>query len=494
MALEDEKSVNKKEADSLPALKMNMGRMSYNGLSAMSGQVLEECNEDLRWPSCIETYKMMLKDSTISSTISLMAMDIAKVEWSVKVPEGYEGELESKAKFLESCMNDMTHSWTEFIKQASTFNQFGFSTVEKVYRKRVKSEGSRYNDGLYGIKELPLISQDSIAGWSWGKSGKQLDGLYQERVTPSSYGKVEFGFKSNEPKFIPRKKFLHFRTGGYNDSPIGVSQLNSVYVAWRYKTEMERAEALGVSSDVRGLKVIYIPPNYLSDSATKEEKETAEYFKKCLASIHKGEQSGVLLPQAYDHDGNKLFEFEVKSVMGSSSHNINDIILRLRKDIVVGLLAPMLTVGQDGSGSFALAEVLQNITTTVVEARLSEIKDQLNHDLVPQLFEINGWDTSVLPYFEFSRVDQTTVDDLGKYIQRVAAAGMLSSDADTANWIAEQVGMPRPFDDVTVGVEEVREQMTNFTSKSGKGLESGGLDGTSEGLSVRDNTTANLEN
>ena len=468
--------------------------MSNNGLATIAGQVVEECNNDLRWPQCIDTYKAMMKDSTIASTINLMAMDIAKVKWSVKVPEGYEKELREKAKFVESCMGDMTHSWTEFIRQASSFNQYGFAPVEKVYRKRLRENGSKYDDGLYGLKELPLIAQDTVEGWTWTSAGKELKGLYQERIKPSNFKSMTYSSHNTDPKFIPRRKFMLFRSGHSKDNPVGVSPLNSVYIAWRYKTEYEKSEGIGVGSEVRGLKVIYIPPNYLSESASPEEKETAEYFKRTLASIHRGEQSGVLLPQAFDEDGNKLFEFEVKSVMGNNTHDINEIILRLKKDIVVGLLAPMLTIGQDGSGSFALAEVLQNITTTVVESRLVEIQDQLNHDLIPQLFEINGWDTRVTPYFEFSRTDQVTVDDLGKYIQRVAAAGMLSNTAETANWVAEQAGMPRPFDDITIGVEEVRAQMTNFTSKSGEGLESGGLDGTSEGLASRDNTIANLEN
>ena len=480
------------EKDTAP-LRISKGRVSYNGLSVMAGQITEECNYDLRWPNCITTYKAMLKDATIASTITLMTMDIAKVKWDIKIPEGYESELKDKAKFLESCMTDMDHSWTDFILRASSSNQFGFAPIEKVYRKRVKSQGSKYNDGLYGIKELPLIAQDTVTAWEWDSTGRTLTGLWQQRIIPKGKNNYSNTFITNDDVFIGRHKFMLFRAGQTKDSPVGTSPLNSVYLAWRYKTEMEKQEALGVATDVRGLKVIYIPPQYLSESASEEEKQTAEYFRKALSTIHTGEQSGILLPQAFDDEGNKLFEFEVKSVMGNAAHDINQIINRYKKDIVVGLLAPMLTIGQDGSGSFALADVLKGITSTVVEARLVEIKDQLNNDLIPQLFAINGFSTEVTPYFDFSRTDQISVDELGKYIQRIGAAGMLSNDADTANWIADQAGMPKPFDNTEVTVEEVRQQMTNFTSNAGEGMETVSGNGTSNSSASRDNSTANLE-
>lgn len=497
MALDEETGDNitlsLENKDTAP-LRLSKGRVSYNGLSVMAGQITEECNQDLRWPYCITTYKAMMKDATISSTLNLMEMDIAKVKWSVKIPEGYETELKERAKFLESCMNDMDHTWTDFIKQASSFNQFGFAPIEKVYRKRVHSQGSKYNDGLYGIKELPLIAQDTISAWEWDRTGKTLTGLWQQKVVPKGKNDFSAPITDGNDQWIGRHKFILFRAGQTKDSPIGVSPLNSIYVAWRYKLEYEKQEAIGVATDVRGMKVIYIPPQYLSESASEDEKQTAEHFRKALSTMHTGEQSGILLPQAYDEDGNKLFEFEVKSVMGNAAHDINAIITRYKKDIVVGLLAPMLTIGQDGSGSFALAEVLEGITSTVIESRLVEIRDQLNHDLVPQLFAVNGFSTEVTPYFDFVRTDEISVDDLGKYIQRVGAAGMLSNDAHTANWIADQVGMPRPFDDTNISVEEVRERMTNFTSNAGEGLAAGGLDGTSSGASSRDNSIANLEN
>lgn len=439
----------------------------------------------------METYKLMAKDATVAPALNLMEMAIAKAEWGVRIPEGYEEELKDKAEFLKSCMDDMEHTWNDFIRAASTFNRYGFSTIEKVYYKRTKENGSKYKDSYYGIKKLPLITQDSIKSWYWTKDGRTLAGLKQWVNIPTGEDQVQT-YRVDKID-IPRKKFILFRADPQKDSPTGTSPLNSVYIAWRFKSELEKQEGISIANDLRGLKVFKIPPRYMSDSASEEEKATYAVFKQMLRGMHSGEQSGVIIPSAYDDAGKPLFDFNVISVLGQSSNNLNQIILRYKNDIVTGILNPHLVIGQSGGGSFALAESLEKISKTVVDARLKELRDQINHDLVVQLFAINGWDTSVLPYFEYSLPDDITLDDLGKFIQRCASVGMLKQDAPTLNWIAEQAGMPIPFDDEETPVEEVRTQVTGYTSGAGEGGATPGP-GTAKSVSSKDTSIKNLEN
>lgn len=485
MALEDTEDKN-------APLRIAKGQRSYNGLNVISGQIYEECNADLRWPECMETYKLMCKDATIAPALNLMEMEIAKSEWTVKIPEGYDIELKEKADFLKSVMDDMEHTWNDFIRQAATINRYGFAPVEKVYRKRVKANGSKHSDGLYGLKCLPLISQDTVANWEFEDRGRKVSGLKQWVNIPTNEG--EAIIYNKDKVSLSRNKFILFRADPQKNSPIGTSPLNSVYIAWRFKTELEKYESISVAQDLRGLKVIKIPARYLSENASDDEKATAEYFREILRSLHNGEQSGILIPQAFD-DGNSLFDFKLESVMGQPTNNVHEIITRYKKEITVGILAPQLTLGQDGSGSFALSTSLESITNTVVTARLKEIRDQLNHDLIPQLFAVNGWSTDVMPYFDYSDTKQTNLDDLSKFIQRVGAAGLIKVDADVVNWIHEQAGMPIAFDDTDISDEEVRSQLTGFDSNAGEGMEVGTTgSGTSKSATSIDTTISNSEN
>lgn len=473
-------------------LRMAKSQRSYNGLKAVAGRIQEECNRDLQWPDCIKTYKLMFKDATIAPAMNLMEMDIAKVQWSVKIPDGYDSQLKSKAEYLESVMNDMDHSWYDFIRRASTFNRYGFAPVEKVYRRRSRAAGSKYNDGLIGIESLPLIDQDSIRAWEWENDGRKLAGVRQWVNKPSNLNGVqtlEWG-----DVLIPRKKFILFRADPQKDSPEGTSPLNAVYTAWRFKTELEKFESTGVSQDLRGLKKIKLPARYMSEDATEAEKATYEVFKEMLRGLHNGEQSGVIIPSETDDQGKPLFEFSLESVMGQSTYDVNEIIGRYRKEIITGILCPQLILGQDGSGSFALSESLSSVTDTVVGARLREIRDQLNHDLIPQLFMLNGWDTSVMPYFDFEDFSESTVDDFSKAIQRMASVGMLVPTAETVNFCHEKIGAPKPFDKTDISVDEVRKFTTPDDSKAGEGMSTGSGNGTSNSAASRDNSTSNAEN
>ena len=255
----------------VPIPRLKLGQSSYNGLWTSAGQIVEECSQELRWPHCMHTYKKMAKDATIAPALNLVEMAIARVPWTVKVPEGKEDELRDKAEFLRQVMNDMEHSWGSFIRQATSFNRFGFAPIEKVYRKRFKRNGSKYDDGLVGLASLPLIAQDTVSSWEWEDRGRKLSGLYQYSVEPN--GKQGIIKSSFQEEFIQRKKFMLLRNNPLKDNPEGESPLKSCWLAWKYKTSLEEYQATGVSSDVRGLKVLYIPPRYMAEDASQEDKE-----------------------------------------------------------------------------------------------------------------------------------------------------------------------------------------------------------------------------
>jgi len=488
MALEE-----KLEEGPFPALRMAKGQRSFNGLQVIGGKILEECNRDLRWPQCMVTYKAMFKDATIAPALALMEMNISKVKWTVKIPEGYDEQLSEKADFLRSVMNDMDHSFEDFINSVSTFNRFGFGLNEKVYRRRLKSKGSKYDDNLYGIASLPIISQDTIASWEWDADGRKLTGIKQWVNKPHGQDGIVSSIEAS-PVAIPRHKFLMFRADPLKNNPEGLSPLNGVYMAWRFKTELERFESMGVSQDLRGLKVLKIPARYMSEEASEDEKATYEMFTKAMALLHKGEQSAIIIPSDVSEEKVPLFDFKLESVMGQSTHNIHEIIGRYRKEIITGLLCQQLILGQDGSGSFALSESLEGATDTVIDARLREIRNQLNHDLVPQLFALNGWDTDILPYFDFEEVKKSSMDDFSKSIQRIASVGGLVLNAETINTIHEKLGLPVPFDQTDIDIEEVREMTTPDISNAGEGMQTGSGNGTSSSAAGRDNSASNLEN
>lgn len=478
---------------------ITMGETGYTGLLTLSGSVMEECSHELRWPEAINTYKRMAKDGAIAPALELVEMMIARVPWTVKIPEGYEEQLKDKANFVRQCINDMEEDFQSFIKQVVSYNRYGFSVHEKVYRIRLKENGSKYNDGLVGIKKLPIRSQDSIERWYWKNSGRELAGCVQSVITPgieSSNG-WDFAVTNSTPrtlKKIPRKKFLLFRNNPLKDAPCGTSPLNGAWQAWKYKQAYQESEAIAVAQDSNGFKVLYIPPEYMTTDASEDKKEAFEEYKKILSNMHQAKQSGVILPLLMDQDGNKMFELTFESITGQKSYDTNAIINRYTSEILTALFADFLSLGSNGSGSFSLAESKISVVEMAIQSKLDEIKSQLNHDLIKQLFELNGWDTDVMPYMQYGKIGQESLDEIGKFVQRVSAVSMMPKTPEVINWMLKQADIPYQVD-ANMSMEELNELLTPMTSASGSGMVEGlnAGTGTNSGSSG-DASTSNTEN
>lgn len=495
MADEAEISLEVGEND-IPALAL--GEAGYNGLNVLGGEILEECSHELRWPQAINTFKRMEKDGAIAPALAYVEMMISRVDWTVKIPEGYEEELKDKAIFMRQCMNDMEHDFKSFIKQAVSFNRYGFAAVEKVYRQRYRDKGSQYNDGLIAPKKLVLRSQDSIDSWVFKNKGRDLAGLNQRINIPSN--RAENPYQSiNELtesgiKFIPRKKFMLFRNNGSKNNPEGQSPLVGCWAAWKYKTAYQESEAISVAQDSNGFKVLYLPPQYMTETATPEDKVVFEHYKTVIKNMHQAKESGLILPLILDEKGNKLFEFEIKSVTGQKSYDINAIIQRYTSEILTALFADFLTLGSNGSGSFSLAESKISVVEMAIQSKLDEIKTQLNFDLAKQLFQLNGWSTEVMPEWTYGEIGKVSLDEIGKFVQRVSAVSMMPKTPQVVNWIMEQANIPYKVDPDT-SIEELSEMLTPMTSGAAQGMTSGMPAGTGSNTgSSGDSSTSNTEN
>lgn len=466
--------------------RMRMSEVGYVGLNAINGRIYEESRKELRWPESIKTFKKMSVDTTIFSALQLFELMVSRVPWSVAVPEGAKETTLQRAKFIESCMHDMEHSWPSFIQEVTSVFTYGFCVNEKVYRRRYNKNGSKFNDGLVGLKKLPIRSQDTIYKWLFSEDGRELIGLEQNLSnTTDSYRYID----QTQVK-ISRNKFLLFRTNVKKDSPEGRSPLIGTYHSWKYRMAIEEQEAIGVTRNLSGMPVLSIHPRYMATDASDPEKDIYLYYQKVIRNIQNNEQSGLILPAAFDPETRQpLFDFKLMSVQGTSQYDTTEIINRYDNKILMALFSDLLKMGQDQVGSYSLAGEKTNIMAMAIEAKLKEIQDVLNKDLMVQLFQLNGWSLEELPYFKFGDIDNQSMDEFSKFVQRVASVNMLEFDRDVANKIREVGGIKlRPED------EEIdRTKLTKNESGAGEGGATAG-EGTSTSISGKDESIGNLEN
>lgn len=481
------------KAGDAAAPRMALGEVGTTGLKISNKTILEESKKELRWPYVIKTYKNMEKDATVSSAINLFKMMIARIDWRVEAPKDATAEQEKKAKFIEQCKDDMEHSWSDFMQDVSSSYTYGFSVQEKVYRKRQRSNGSRYDDNLIGWKKLPIRSQDTISGWIFSEDGRELEALEQDLSMISSYGRYSNLVAKNGSKIeIPRKKFMLFRVNPERDNPEGNSLLKSCYTAWKYRTAIEEQEAIGIVRNMVGTPIVKIPPIYMSPDASPEQKAIYEYYKDMVRNLEHNEQSGIVMPLAYDPESRQpLFDFELLSVSSGRQYDTSAIIQRYDYKILTALFADFLKLGQDQVGSFALAGSKTSIMAMAIEARLREIADVLNNDLIPQTFKLNGWNDSEYPKFVYSDLDEEDIDEFGKLVQRVFSVNAIEFDREIANIIRERGFGASPLEKDKPIDEKM---LPNNRSRSGDGMAKGGGNGTSDSAADSDTSVSNVDN
>lgn len=464
---------------------MRVREIGFNGLAVTSGQVLEEADIALRYPQSIYTYKKMLKDSTVASAVEYVQTRMASVTWYQKAPKGYEEAIAPQMNYLKTVPNDMTTSWLYAMKQMTSFTTYGFAVAEIVPYTRLYKNGSKFNDGLRGIKKLAFRSQDTISGVEFTDDGRDFIGYWQRvnKITNKSkpyrtYPDLTKGTVNNEV-LLKKENLLIFRNGALKDSPFGLSPLHSIYESFRYKKEYEQSQAYGINSDVNGLKVLYIPPQYMSETASPEDQQVFAQYQKIMRNLHIGAESGLILPQVLDDKGEQYFKFEVVNVSGSKAYDVSKVIESYKMEILTALYATVLTAGQGGGGSFALSESLQEMVDMIITAKLEEMRDVLNHTLIPYLWKLNGWDMTVLPTFEFTAVRKPTLDEYSKAIQRIGAVKLIARTAKNVNAIGEYLDLP-DFIDEDIEQDKLKEILGEppEETKSSKGMEEGGNSGT----------------
>ncbi len=431
-------------ADTTP-VRLQMGEQGYLGLKVSNNKIYEEAREELRYPASMKTYFDMANDATIASALSLFEMMMSRVEWTVATKKDASQVTKDRAAFVESCMHDMEHSWYSFIKEVSSCYTYGFSVHEKVFYKRLKSNGSRHNDGRYGIRKLPIRAQSTISKWLFDAMGRNMTHCVQDlRLIPDATRYT--GLLAKHPNGelqLERSKFLHFRTDVSRDNPEGKSPLSKVYSSYKYMMELKEQEAIGITRDLAGMPTLYLPPRYMSADATIEEQAVYEHYKRVIRNIQNNEQSGLILPQMFDPESKQpLFKFELMGTSGGKSYDTNAIISRYANEILQALFADVLKLGQDGVGSYSLADSKSSLMAMAVENRLKEIQDTLNTDLLHQLFQINGWDTAELPWFQYGDLEKMDLDVFSKAFQRIKTSGFIAPTPGNINFVAELMGLP----------------------------------------------------
>lgn len=471
-----------------PPDRFKLGEIGYQGLNMFQGISREEIKKELNFPYNVTTYKQMSYHGTVNAALTLYEALILQAKWRVIEPENATEAEKKQAQFIRECMDDMEHSWMDFIRNILSMNTFGFSILEKVYRKRTIANGSDYDDGLIGWKKIPIRTQETIRKFIFAPDGNSILGVQQSLAgVMDPYN--QFGSRPSIVN-LPASKILVFRTGRHRGDPFGKSPLRDAYLAWRYLTAIEEIEANGVAKDMVGLPILSIPAQYLSADASPDQVAVRNYWENALRNLQMNQQSAVMLPSTTDPDSKApLFDLKLLSVDSKKSFDTGKVKEYYKNLILTSLFADLLTMGQSSTGSYALGSIKTSLVGVAINNMVQNICEVINNDLIRQTYVLNGWNPARRCKIDFDDLEAPNLDEFSKFVQRVGSVGFLTKDLDIINKVRETLGV----DELPEGTD-IEPLLSENNSRAGDGMAAGGVNGTSSKPAGSDTSASNADN
>ena len=452
-----------------------------------------------RW-LCVADH--MYEDDAIYAAIDRTNEKVLKALYTGKFVAGPSNSSASQAAadFLNYNIRNMSFgSWLEAMNSSNTDIVYGWSFLNIVTETR--------NHGPYAgmrcLKKLAPRTQRSLYGWVWDKNFREVTGFVQRpnllKNRDPKLGDFNqniginqlvntFNYAQNYP-YIRREQLMHFRYNPVDNNPQGDSPLLHCYDAWVEKNLVQEYEIIGVTKDLAGALVVRVPSELIerANDPSTYPAEAAEYdqLQKDAGDLHAGRSAYIVL--ASDVDPNtraREYDVDFKGIDGGGkNYNTQDIIDRKNKAIFNTFGAGFVLLGQDSQGSYALSASQTGTHGFFVEKALNYKIDVINNQLATRLLLANNiaLDYNDMPVFEAGVIDEVSLDELGKFVQRAASVNKLTPEM--YKHYAKLSGAP------IEGIDDLDFLGDAGQSRAGEGMGTSGTGSTSQS-----NSDTNMDN
>lgn len=418
----------------------DLKEIGTTGLRRTGGTVYEEFLVALRGRRGSKVYREMSEnDPVIGSILYAIEKIILRLDWRIE-PSSEETVDRDAAEFVEQCIYDMSDSWEQTLSSVLSMLVYGYSFNEIVYKIRGgmdtndPTKRSKYDDGKIGWRKWPIRSQETLNNWMFDKDGG-IQGF--EQMDPYGAGLHR----------IPIDKALLFRTSTQKNNPEGKSLLRTAYRPWYFKRRIEEIEAIGIERDLAGLPIAYIPPEYLSSTASADQVGVRDSIVNIVQNVKRNEQEGIVFPLVYDDKGNKMFDIQLLSAGGSRQFDTDKVIARYDQRIAMSVLSDFILLGHERTGSFALGSSKIDLWTMAVEAICKSIAEVVNQHAIPRLLKLNGMKVGTTPELKYSEVSSVDLTEISDYVNKLISSGAMTPDHELEEYLRGLAGLPMPSDE-----------------------------------------------
>jgi hypothetical protein len=240
---------------------------------------------------------------------------------------------------------------------------------------------------------------------------------------------------------------LLFRTTSQKNNPEGKSLLRTAYRPWYFKRRIEEIEAIGIERDLAGLPIAYLPPEYLSSTASADQQTVRDSIVAIVQNVKRNEQEGIVFPLVFDDKGNKMFDLQLLSAGGQRQFDTDKVISRYDQRMAMSVLSDFILLGHERVGSFALGSSKIDLWTMAVEAICKSIAEVVNQHAIPRLLKLNGMKVETTPELKYSEVSSVDLGEISEYVSKLIGAGAMTPDLELEEFLRGLAGLPMPSDD-----------------------------------------------
>lgn len=388
--------------------------------------------EDLRLPKAFKTYRNMLSDEIIGGAMGLVKSLINKADYYIELPD--DASLSEK-KLIEALnkslknLEGMTRS--EFLNFVLSELDYGHSMFEMVMHRV---------EGKQVFKTFSPIHPLNVNKYVYNRN---------------SLEKLELNSADNDGQLIQNTaaitdltgdKVLMFRINPDLDNPLGQSLLARCYKPWKKKEIASEYELIGVAKNLSGVMKIKAPSEYINAYYNDPTSENAIYMEELFEQaelIHGGKSSFAVVASDVTDGGQSQFDIETLGNTSGNEVDTNAIISRYETSILMTLYADIMSLGQNGSGSFALSDNKTALLTLVVESILNSVSQSF-HKAIKVAYDLNAvTPKGDYPVLKFEEIEKLDFEAFSRGWQRLIKDGIVEVDEDLEAWVRKRSGAPK---------------------------------------------------
>ena len=400
------------------------------GANRYGGSFFEEFLPELRGADGIKIYKEMAdNDDMIGSVLFAIKMLIRQAKWTVQ-PQGTTAADKKATEFVQSCLHDMSSTWTDTLSEILSFLTYGWSVVEIVYKRRMGRKRdprleSKFDDGYIGWQKLPIRAHESLYEW-------EFDG--DDNLTAF----VQMPAPDFQIIRIPAEKILLFRTESRKENPEGRSILRNAYKSYYHKKRIQEIEGIGIERDLAGFPLLIAPEGM-------NIWEMPEKFAEAMAfvqNIRRDAMEGFVLPGGW--------ELKLLSTGGARQFDTNAVIQRYDQAIARTVLADFILLGSQNVGSWALSSDKTRLFAMAIGAYLDIVTEVFNRQAIPALIDVNGKVFAGItdyPRLEHGDIETQDLNVLATFVKEMVGIGAITPDENLENYLREQASLPQNLED-----------------------------------------------